>query len=123
MTRASTPGSLSTSTAIVCRSTASTARALDQHHAFFRDRLCSLVLGTEQHLVMGGAGGDHREAVLDLIDDDIKHDSARRIDHPAYRIVHFVGPLNPPSDRAERIGQLDEIGQGLAVGLRIAPAM
>src|SRR3954454_1703821 len=108
MTRASTPGSLSTSTAIVWRSVTSTLRASDQHHAFFRDRPLGFVLGAEQHLVMGGAGRDHREAVLDLIDDDIEHHCARRVDHPAYRAVEFVGPLDPPSDRAERIGQLDE---------------
>src|SRR5690242_10390701 len=101
MTRASTPGSLPTSTAIVCRSVGSTARALDQNHAFFRDRPFGLVLGAEQHLVMGGAGRDHRKAVLGLIDDDIEHDRARRVDHPVYRVVEFVGPLDPLSDRAE----------------------
>src|SRR3954454_23468105 len=101
MTRASTPGSLSTSTAIVCRSTASTARASHQHHAFFRDRPLGLVLGAEQHLVVGGAGGDHREAVLGLIDNHVEHDGARRLNHPVYRIVEFVGPLDPPSDRTE----------------------
>src|SRR3954454_13214127 len=119
MTRASTPGSLSTSTAIVWRSVTSTLRASDQHHAFFRDRPFGLVLGAEQHLVMGGAGRDHREAVFDLIDDDIENHGARRADHPAYGIVEFVGPLDAPSDRAERVGQFDEIGQSLAIGFRI----
>src|SRR5689334_15231754 len=103
MTRASTPGSLSTITAIVCRFARSKAasprrdvsrprspyplcrsrgRGLDplprgpraglyEDHALFGRLRVGAVLRAQQHLVMPGAGGDHREAVLLLIDGDV----------------------------------------------------
>src|SRR6266446_6441921 len=104
ITRARTPGSLSTRTAMVCRSIVSLLakrRASDEHHALFRDRLFRLVGGAEQHLVMGGARGDHREAVLRLVDDDVEDHRLGRIDHLGDRVIDLVRPLDPPADRAE----------------------
>src|SRR5215475_13154369 len=42
----------------------------DQNHSLLRDRL-GHVLGSKQHLVVGGARRDHWEAVLRLVDADI----------------------------------------------------
>src|SRR5712671_2122309 len=124
MTRASTPGSLSTSTALVCRSMSSaTSRASNENHALFRDRALRLVLGAEQHLVVGGARGDHREAVLGLIDRDIEDDGARRLDHLADRVVKVGRILDAQPERAKGLGELDEIRQGGSVALGIAAAM
>src|SRR5437867_3878016 len=78
---------LSTRMAMVCRSTVIVGApagpkgmASDQHHAFFGDRL-GLVLRPEQHLVVGGARRDHREAVLLLVDAAIDDDRPGRGDH------------------------------------------
>src|SRR5260370_41335179 len=125
MTRASTPGSLSTRTAIVWRSVASVisgprafrppaartaelqSRPSHEHHALLRDRALRLVLGAEQHLVMGCARGDHREAVLGLIDGDVEDHLARRLDHLADRAIDLLGPLDAEPDRAKRLRELD----------------
>src|SRR6266567_2694407 len=76
MTRASTPGSLSTRTAMVCCSMAAVmivavVRPSHQHHALFRDGAAGLVGRAEQHLVVGRAGWDHGETILELVDADI----------------------------------------------------
>ena len=76
---------------------------LHQHHAFFRDRAFRLVLGAEQHLAMGGARGDHREAVLGLVDHDIEDECARRLDHLADRVVEIGGVGDPPADLDDAI--------------------
>src|SRR5437660_11658304 len=108
MTRASTPGSLSTSTAIVCRSIPVTY-ASDKHHAFLGDRFFGLVLGPEQHLVMGCARGDHRKAILGRVDRDVENECALGVQHLADRIVELRRILDPASGRAEGVGKLDEI--------------
>src|SRR5437763_2017764 len=107
MTRAKTPGSLSTRTATVWRSIVSLSgkcRASHENHALFGYRLLRLVGRAEQHLVMRRARGDHREAVLRLIDNDIEDDRARLCDHLQDCVVEFFRPLDPPSGRAERVG-------------------
>ena len=53
-------------------------RSSDQDHAFFRDRPRRLVFGRQQHLVVCRTRGDHREAVLGLVDTDI--DEHRPVD-------------------------------------------
>src|SRR5215472_15899095 len=125
MTRASTPGSLSTSTAIVWRSIVSLSgngRASDEDHALFGYRLFRLVGRAEQHLVMRRARRDHREAVLRLVDHDIEDDSARLLEHLLDRVIQFVRPLDAQTLRAEGIGELDEIRQRRRVALGIAAA-
>src|SRR5438105_14118623 len=126
MTRAKTPGSLSTRTATVWRSIVSlsgTCRASHENHALFGYRLFRFVGRAEQHLVMRRTRGDHREAVLRLIDDDVEDDGARFRDHLQDCVVEVVRPLDPPSRRAEPVGELDEIGQRRGVAFGIAPAM
>src|SRR6266403_5643195 len=110
MTRASTPGSLSTSTAIVCRSI-SVTYASDEHHAFLGDRFFGLVLGPEQHLVMGCTRRDHRKAILGRIDRDVEDECAVGFQHLADCIVELRRILDTPPDSTERVGQLDEIGK------------
>src|SRR5271168_1474326 len=121
MTRASTPGSLSTSTAIVCRSI-SVTYASDEHHAFLGDRFFGLILGSEQHLVMGRTGGDHRKAILGWVDRDVEDECAVGVEHLADRIVELRRILDPPPDRAEGVCELDEIGKRSGVALRITAA-
>src|SRR5205085_6445776 len=102
MTRARTPGSLSTSTAIVCRSI-SVTRASDEHHAFFGDRFLGLVLGPEQHLVMCRTRRDHRKAILGRVDRDVEDERAVGVQHLADRVVELRWILDPPPDRAEGV--------------------
>src|SRR5947207_5738641 len=112
MTRPNTPGSLPTRTATVWRSIVSLSgngRASHENHALFGYRLFRLVGRAEQHLVMRRARGDHRETVLRLVDDNVEDDRARLLDHLQDRVIEFVRPLDPPSRRAERVGELDEI--------------
>src|ERR1051326_5341279 len=107
MTRANTPGSLSTRTATVWRSIVSLSgngRASHQDHALFGYRLFRLVGRAEQHLVMRRARRDHREAVLRLVDDDIEDDRARFLDHLQDRAVALVRPLDASPGRAARAG-------------------
>src|SRR5882724_9411953 len=52
----------------------------DQHHAFFGDRL-GLVPRPEQHLIVGRARRDHREAVFLLVDAAVDDDRAGRGNH------------------------------------------
>src|ERR1051325_4521118 len=122
MTRANTPGSLSTRTATVWRSIVSLSgngRASHDNHALFGYRLLCLVGRAEQHLVMRRTRRDHREAVLRLVDDDIEDDRARLFDHLQDRVIELVRPLDAPPRRAECVGELDEIGQcrGVAFGI------
>src|SRR6516165_11200794 len=109
MTRASTPGSLSTRTAIACRSSSATPGGSNENHALLRDRLLGLVLGPEQHLVVGGTGGDHREAILGRVDRDVENYGAVNREHLADRRVDFSRALHPQPDRTEGFRQLDEI--------------
>src|ERR1043166_10293502 len=106
MTRANTPGSLSTRTATVWRSIVSLSgngRASHQNHALFGYRLFRLVGRAEQHLVMRGARGDHREAVLRLVDDDVEDNRAWFLDHLQDWVIGLFRPADPrpaPADRA-----------------------
>src|ERR1044071_10227385 len=105
MTRASTPGSLSTSTAIVWRAVWSlTGSASDQNHPLLGHRLLRLVLGAEQHLVVRRARRDHREAVLGLVDHDVEDHGPRRLDHLADRVVDLVPPLAPAAPPPRTVG-------------------
>src|SRR6185312_3174070 len=126
------PGSLSTSTAMVCFSMALKAllrcgrkwACSDEDHALFRYRPARLlVLGAEQHLVMRGARWDHREAVLRLVDRDIDDDRLVHRQHLLDDAVDIVGPARPQAHRAEGVRELDEIRQRGGVALRIAAAM
>src|SRR5262249_18841684 len=87
MTRASTPGSLSTRTAMAYRTRSASPGVSNENHALLRDRLLGLVLGAEQHLVVGGTGGDHREAILRRIDCDVEDHRAVGRQHLADRRV------------------------------------
>src|SRR6516165_1760254 len=105
MTRASTPGSLSTRTAIACRSSSATPGVSNENHALLRDRLLGLVLGPEKHLVVGGTRGDHREAILRRVDRDVEDNGAINRQHLADRRVDLVRPLDPHPDRTKGFGQ------------------
>ena len=88
--------------------------------------LCRLLsVGAEQHLVMRRARGDHREAVLRLVDRDIERSPRPAIvEHLARsRRRARPGSRRAQPDGAERLGQLDEIGQRRGVALGIAAAM
>ena len=102
ITRARTPGSLSTRTDIMCRSITLVSfmmRSLrqpvgpgrsDQHHSFLGHRLFRLVFRAEQHIIMRRARRDHREAVLFLGDTDISNHRPGRIQHLGDHIVKLV---------------------------------
>src|SRR5919201_699842 len=98
MTRARTPGSLSTRTAMVCRSTGGVigrcpggATASHQHHAVLGDRLFPPLLGAEQHLVD--------------------------------EVVALGGLRRPQPPPAEPLGELYEIRQRRRVALRVTAAV
>src|SRR5947208_15668464 len=95
MTRAKTPGSLSTRTATVWRSIVSLSgkcRASHENHALFGYRLLRLVGRPEQHPVMRRARGGHREAVLRLVADDVEDDGGRLLGHLRDRGIALVRP-------------------------------
>src|SRR3546814_1232105 len=77
--------------------------ALYQHHAFLRDRLADPVLRAEQHLVVRGARGDHRVAVLFLHDHAVEHHGARRLDHLHDLVVELAGLVAADADGVERL--------------------
>src|SRR5690348_2966359 len=122
MTRASTPGSLSTNTAIVCRSISATGTS-DEHHAFFRDRLFGLVFGPEQHFIVGGTRRDHREAIFRRVDGDVEDERAVGLQHLTDRIVELARVLDPAADSPECLRQFDEVGERRRVALGITAAM
>src|SRR6516162_2908537 len=109
MTRASTPGSLSTRTAMACRSKSATLVYSDENHALLGNRLLDFVFGAEQHLVVGSTGRDHRETVLGLIDRDIEDHRTVDREHLLNNSVELRRALGPQSDRAKGFGQLDKI--------------
>src|SRR4029077_5712667 len=119
MTRARTPGSLSTRTAIACRSRSATPGVSNENHALLRDLLLGLVLGAEQHLVVSGTGRDHRETVLRLIDHDIENHGTNDRQHLADRRIELIRALDPQPDRAKRLRELDEVRKsgGIALGI------
>src|SRR5215469_18086278 len=123
MTRASTPGSLSTRTAMACRSKSATLVNSDENHALLGDRLLGFVLGAEQHLVVGRTGRDHWETVLGLIDRDIEDHCTVDRQHLLDSSVELCRALGPQSDCAEGFGQLDKIGKGRRIALGISAAM
>src|ERR671927_220657 len=113
------PGSLSTSTAIVWRSMLLAAPLMagfparllatsHQHHALFGDRLLRLVLGAEQHLVVRRARGDHREAVLELVDAAIDDHRLVNGEHLLDHVVDLRDLAGAQADRAERLGEPHE---------------
>src|ERR671913_2016139 len=113
MTRASTPGSLSTSTESVWLSTVSflamndlvmkmsrrtrepaATTGSDQHLAFLGHRVLDALTGIPQdHLIVGTAGRDHGEAVFRRIDHAVEDHRLVDIDHFPDRIVEVTGPL------------------------------
>src|SRR5947207_15796500 len=98
MTRAKTPGSLSTRTATVWRSIVSLSgkcRASHENHALFGYRLSRLVGRAEQHRVLRGGRGGPRGAALRLVDHARADDGARPVDHVQARVIEFVRPLDP----------------------------
>src|SRR6266436_2194833 len=123
MTRARTPGSLSTRTAMACRSRSATPGISNEHHALLRYRLPGLVLGAEEHLVVRRAGRDHREAVLRLIDYDVENHGTVDRQHLADRRVEISRALDPQPDRTKRLRQFDEVGKGSGVALGVATAV
>src|SRR5215813_13886488 len=100
MTRASTPGSLSTRTDKVCCSIGS-AFAMTRleegessrlHHdlAFLGDGVLRIDAGVpEQHLVVRAARRNHREAVFVRVDHAVEDHRARRIDHLTDGVVEL----------------------------------
>ena len=89
MTRARTPGSLSTRTddgvccdAASCRAHTSTMPSSDTG-------LAGAVVGAEQHLVVRRAGRDHREAVLGLVDQHVDDDRLLDVDHLLDHLVEL----------------------------------
>jgi hypothetical protein len=71
------------------------ARISNENHALLRDRLLGLVLGAEQHLVVGRARRDHRVTILCLIDHDIEDHGAIDRQHLADRRIDFGRALDP----------------------------
>src|SRR5712691_6338525 len=97
------PGSLSTRTAMACRSSSATSGVSNQNHALLRDLLLGLVLGAEQHLVVRRTGRDHREAVFRLIDHNIENHGAVDRQHLADRLIELIRALDPQPDRTKRL--------------------
>src|ERR1700689_4648820 len=125
MTRASTPGSLSTSTAMVCFSTVSLMVTAcpgrsDEHHALFGNRAGSLLVrGPQQHLIMRRARGDHREAVFRRIDRDIGDDRLVGGQHLLDDAIDVAWLLGAQPYGAEGFSQFDEIGQRRGVAFAV----
>src|SRR5262249_60083740 len=101
------PGSLSTSTAMVWRSTSAT-RPSDKHHSLLGDRFLGFVLGTQQHFVVSRARWDHRETILLWVHGNIENHGAIDRQHLSDRVVDFGRVLDTPPDRAEGVGELYE---------------
>src|ERR1700736_1767565 len=123
MTRARTRGSLSTRTAMACRSRSATPGVSNENHALLRYRLLGLVFGAKEHLVVSRTGRDHREAVLRLIDHDIEYHGTIDRQHFPDRRIEISRALDPQPDRAKRLRQLDEVGECGGVALGVAAAM
>src|SRR5262245_26791897 len=125
ITRASTPGSLSTSTDNVRGSMVSVLSIGSHHHlAFFGDGVLRVDAGiAEQHLVMRTSRRDHREAVLRRIDDAIENHRLGRVDHLADGVIEVAGPFAADADRMIGLRQLHEIRQGMHVALGITAAV
>ena len=105
------------------RSALSASGALDEHHPVFGALLELAMLGPQLHLVVRGAGRDHRKDVLLLVDEDVGDHRARRLDHRLDHAVHLLGPARPEPGRPEGLRELHEIGQRIHVALGIAPAV
>src|SRR5262249_5544106 len=126
MTRASTPGSLSTRTDSVWRSVAGFFISMASHHHFalFGDRVLEINRGVaEQHLVMRPAGRDHREAVLRGIDHAIEDHRAIGLEHRADRIIELGGLGAADTDAMVGLGELDEVRPCLRLPIPIAPTL
>src|SRR5438045_1158900 len=110
MTRARTPGSLSTSTAMVCRSI-SVTRASDEHHAFFGDRSLRLALGPYQHRGFARDVDDDRIGMGDLDAhcrrQTISHRAQTARGHPAVRLFKFEELRGPHLVLADFRGDVD----------------
>src|SRR5258708_31051078 len=120
MTRASTPGSLSTVTTMVWDSMCvsfwimfiPTSPWLNHHFAFFGN--LGLFFGIRKdHLVMRRAGRDHGIAILVRVDADIEEHRPVHREHLLDLAVELVRLLGAYSHRAIGFRELDEIGQGL----------
>src|SRR5260370_31959169 len=126
MTRASTPGSLSTRTERVWRSVAGFFISMASHHhlAFLGGSVLEALRGVaEQHLVMRAAGRDHRKAIFGRIDHAVEDHRAIDREHfsdPGIELVRFCAA---DADAMIRLGELDKIRQRLGVALRVAPAV
>ena len=97
------------------------AQASDQHLSSFADLIAGDL--AEDHLVVGGARRDHREAVLGLFDAAIEQHGLGRVDHFEDRIVQLRRIIAADAMAAIGLGQLHEIGQAFGIGMRIALAM
>src|SRR5262245_788214 len=116
------PGSLSTSTATVCRSTSAT-RPSDKHHSLLGDRFLGFVLGTQQHFVVSRARRDHRETILLWVYRNIENHGAVDRQHLDHCAVDLGRVLDTPPDRAEGVSELYEIGQRRGIALGVAAAV
>ena len=71
----------------------------------------SLVHVGQNHLIMRLARGNHRQAVLRLVDQTIEHDRIRTVDHLQDRLIELGGVRTANAMHAIGLRQLDEIGQ------------
>src|SRR5260370_7621980 len=112
MTRASTPGWLSTRTESVWRSVAGFFINMTSHHhlAFLGDCGLEVLRGVaEQHFIMRPAGRDHREAVLGRIDHAVADHRAIDREHFSYRCIHLLPFSAPHSHPLIGSRHLDEV--------------
>src|SRR3569623_3744762 len=97
---------------------------LHQHLAFFGDGIFQLLGGVaEQHLVVGAARRDHREAVFRRVDHAVAQHRPVDIDHLLDRMVEIARLLAANADGVHRLGELDEVRQRLRLAFRIAAAV
>src|SRR3984885_3555530 len=98
----------------------------DQHLALLVDDVVEFDAGVvlevgHDHFVMRLPRGNHREAVLFLIDEAVEDDGPGRFDHLHDRRVELRWIRTAYPMGAIGLGQLDEVGQRIGVALRIAP--
>ena len=107
--RVSTPGLFSTSTDSTClRPVWMLPGGLEILEP--QDLLCPWFAHRAHHVPCGGAGGDHRVAVLLAAHAHVQHHRALGLDRLAHRVVHLVVRLDAHAGRAERLGELHPVG-------------
>src|SRR5688500_12612228 len=120
-TRARTPGLFSTSTDSMCfrpvrmfpaasRSSSLRISLVPGSPISPRSRLADLGGPRPHHVPGGGAGGDHRIAVLLPAHLDVEHHRPFRLDCLAHRILDLVVLRDPHAGGAIGLRQLDPVG-------------